>query len=407
MQHITSTVEIPVDKLLAKLNRLIDQEKEAILYEENINLQDFQIVKLSELQIVKDGLRFNLSLKFNLKKDAGLFSVQGYGIINIKCLCHLKQDNKYNIQVQTTLEDYDWVQKPILKMGIIELSIQSISNIIIDYYKKNLPHHIDKSISKSLDIKNLFDNYIKPLSNTLISKSPNVYLNFSLNKIQLYDAYIKESIILLHISFDHSVTLRDSPSPIEIVYPSISLDNTLLINDNILICNTKFSFTSLGKTIINFLKSQKVNGTNIDISELLIQYREKLHILARATQPLKGEISISGNLKFEFDQQSLNLENSEITVKPSNFIYTLLSPVIKSIISNKIEAILPINMKEILNNELNKVDTSNLNIAFGDVSIQKGELIIRSLMFEKDMVEGIIEIPIKSICIHLKNFGES
>lgn len=160
-----STINIPFEITMADVERQINTQIQGLIYEDNSfeddNADNFQckVWKVSPITVtaVKDTFFFNVPLKIWVN-----YRVQLLGMSQTKDTefqLKLRFASKFSLQpnweakTQTSANGFEWLSKPVLKLGPITLPISSIVSKVLTNKQEKMYAAIDESISKNIEVK--------------------------------------------------------------------------------------------------------------------------------------------------------------------------------------------------------------------------------------------------------------
>lgn len=165
-ERYVSTINIPVEITMADIERQINANVQGLIYEDNsyddADTDNFKckVWKLKDISVTpgQDAFNFAVPLKIWVSYR---FSVLGISqiketefSINLKFTTKFQIDPTWEAHTETDLTGYDWLSKPVLKLGPIELPIGSIVSKILDSKKEKISKGLDEAVRKNVAIKN-------------------------------------------------------------------------------------------------------------------------------------------------------------------------------------------------------------------------------------------------------------
>ncbi len=161
----TSSLNIPIEISLNDVERKINEQLGAVLFEDNSlenNGGDNLILKVSKrlpLAIeAKGGNLFNIKVPVSIYAKAG-WKVEKFGLsvskyedtqfdLDLSFLTRLSIDQNWKINTSTTPNGYKWISEPKVKIGFFELPITSIIEKIMDRELPNVVKTVDGEVGK-------------------------------------------------------------------------------------------------------------------------------------------------------------------------------------------------------------------------------------------------------------------
>lgn len=262
-------------------------------------------------------------------------------------------------------------------MGALEIPGKTIGSTILQFYQENLMKAVDKTINESIDIEQLFVKMGKKyLRNTMVHENPAIYSNVVVENIHIGTLEEDEEKVTIKVGIENKILLSDSPQTME----SISLPEIKWQfkenNRNISHIQFHASHTFLANIFKNYINTLKIRQKDVEVTQLEMYWSDKMHVVAQIEKPIQGTISLSGNLKFNAENQSIDIENLNTIVRPKNIIYKIIAPLIERNIFKKTKELLPFPIKTAFlqyitnqNIQLNTYASSQFNINIDTVNL--------------------------------------
>lgn len=166
---VPSTISLPVEMKVTALEAMINRKLTGLLYADTSldnNGGDNLMVKAWKKDNIKIGFEngqfiYRVPLKLWIK--AG-WKINQFGItlsdyremnaeIALKFRSAVNVNKDWSISTITTSDGYEWLTKPTLKIGPIDLPITYIADMIIKYNTQTINSAIDAGLTQSLDLK--------------------------------------------------------------------------------------------------------------------------------------------------------------------------------------------------------------------------------------------------------------
>ncbi|MFZ1751405.1 MAG: DUF4403 family protein [Saprospiraceae bacterium] len=339
------------------------------------------------------SLLVDVPLKFSFRKPAGLFSIEGEGSLLLHLELCLQIDQTIGLKIKTTLLGHEWIDRPKLALGTLNVPAESLSNYVIRYMKESLLKKMDVKVNESIHLKELIYNYINQFAtNYLLLKNPNLYLNAELKNIYLGELTDNEDQIYccvwLHIDS------KISDQPIHFITEKSTLihwkdDHTFSKYQNL---ELEMSYLGLSKWITQEINGIEIGGKQYDLESVHIRYTHLLEIMASVNEPFKAIISITGQPYFDKNEQTIYVDNISVDVNAASLIYKLSSPIIEQVITSRLSDALPFRFTKYL--QLLSQDIPSIKLLDGEVELQPAisQVTIEQINFISQKVIGLILI---------------
>ncbi|MBL7805559.1 MAG: DUF4403 family protein [Saprospiraceae bacterium] len=158
---LISTIAIPVTISINDLTASLNKRVNGVVYEDlsyydndNDGLM-FRATKTQPLSLYLSGqtIKYRVPLKIWMRKSLFIGSAEAEGelALNMKTTFSLNPD--WTIGTVTELEYYEWINKPVLKTGIGDISIETISNLAINRSRKTMTATLDRLIAQQFSLR--------------------------------------------------------------------------------------------------------------------------------------------------------------------------------------------------------------------------------------------------------------
>lgn len=165
----TSVVNLHVDLETARLENIVNNQTDSILYEDNSFLDkggDNLMLKAWKngrirVSCEENRLSWEIPLRVNMKKGVSLFALNipfadimdANGEINLRFVTKLTVNRDWSIKTETTTDGYDWVKKPSVKVAGISVPVKAMVDLLLYANLDGYAKEIDKTIASSFDLR--------------------------------------------------------------------------------------------------------------------------------------------------------------------------------------------------------------------------------------------------------------
>ena len=121
-----------------------------------------------------------------IKKKLFLGSAEAEGSLALDFKTSFQINTDWNFDTQTEIENYEWLQKPVLKLGFADLPIKFIANIVLDKLRATLATAIDENIQTSFNLREQMDTAWNSLQDPIyLSEEYETWLLFNPEKLEM------------------------------------------------------------------------------------------------------------------------------------------------------------------------------------------------------------------------------
>ncbi|MGL4629595.1 MAG: DUF4403 family protein [Leadbetterella sp.] len=291
--------------------------------------------------------------------------------------------NDYNIQTTTTPLGFDWIVKPVLKTGLIDIPISSIVGKVIDSKMAKYGTDIDKVIGESIPLRTLvLDAWNTAMVPYKVSDEYNTWVKITPQEIMAVPFSSSNRMIKTTLGFKILVeTLVGTPSvnvkrvttiPSLKYVPKIPTDFELEL---FTIVDFKTASDITKKIFVGQMYEFKEGKYKIEILDIEISGENEYLIFKTKTKgSFKGDIYVKGIPVYVPEKKMIMLTKSELDVKTKNFLHKSAAWLLEGYMERKIESDFGMPLQEIM--DYSKASTlQSINKEFKKGVSMKGEIL--------------------------------
>ncbi len=164
-----SVINIPISIPIAEVEKQLNKGVQELIYEDNSpdnNGGDNLLLKVwkrEPITIQAQGDEFHITAPLRIWAKGGL-SLDKMGInhtefketecaLNVHFTSRITIDQDWKVKTITSAKGYDWITKPKIQLGFIEISVASFLDNIIDKQQARIALQLDNQVAEKLDIK--------------------------------------------------------------------------------------------------------------------------------------------------------------------------------------------------------------------------------------------------------------
>ncbi len=353
----------------------------------------------------------NFPLSIIASKETFLKTIKAEGIIDLSLVTALDIDDAWNMSSETSLVDYQWVEKPVAKMGMFSLPIESIMNVVIDKSKDRIIDQIDRSIREEVDLRQKMTEVIAGIAKPfLIDEKSGTKLKIVADTFMMTGALNNQEWTTGKIQVTGQSIVSQDESDLtksETKFPSFSwYEDDKEISD--LYINTLFEFKKINDVLNeNFVGlSFQENGNEITIKHLEVKgYEDKLGIIADVEGTYNGQIFLSGIPDYNKKKKAFTTRDIEIKLLTKNILHKALAWMLKGRIKSELDKMLQISFGDYLKVIQSMIDERIGAINDADkiiISAQVQDLDLTKFSFTEENINAIVHIPLH-LAVSVKN----
>jgi hypothetical protein len=321
------------------------------------------IEKHGDGKLIIEGKRIEvvLPLEIGLSKETFIKTVSATGILEMRFGSDIEIDKQWQLATNSQLEDYKWIEKPLLSIGGVSLPIESIANAVINQSKQVISENIDYTIKeqfvlrdKMLDIMSFIEEpfLLDTFYNAWLRLEPDTVF---LSEIQKKDKWT-EGVIGVRA---HTIMSSEKPDkiaglqlpdftwtekiePQSVLNIQVDVDHAYVqqvINDNL-----------VGKTFESDGKEMTIHAVKLD------GYKDKVQVEAQVSGSFNGVVVLRGIPVYEKKSKLVKVDDIDIAIKTNNVLHRAGAWMFKSKIKNAIEDNLQFSISENIDLVQSKID---------------------------------------------------
>jgi len=337
-----SMISLPVEMKVPALEALINRQLTGLIYADTSftnNGDDNLMVKAwkkenIKLNFEKGQFVYRVPLKLWIKAGWKIekfgFSLSDYHEVNAEIVLNFHTSvavNKdWSLATVTTSDGYEWLSKPVLKLGPVDLPITFIADLIIKSNTRTLTNSIDAGLQESLDLKtNARQAWIELQKPMLLSEEYGLWLRVTPKAIYSMPIAGGNGIIK-HTSAIQAVTEcftgKKPPELINGVLPEMNLVNKL--GDEFManvVSYIRYDYIDsitrrmLENTTYTFGKKKiLITGTSIYGNE------NQMIITTDVTGSINGKLYFSGTPTYQSTDSSIILKDLHFVIQTKNVL---------------------------------------------------------------------------------------
>ncbi|MDO9255842.1 MAG: DUF4403 family protein [Bacteroidales bacterium] len=339
---VPSTISLPVEMKVTALEALLNRQLTGLIYADTSldnNGGDNIMVKAWKKDNIKIGFEngqfiYRVPLKLWIK--AG-WKIQQFGIslsdyrelnaeIALKFRSSVVVNKDWSVTTVTTSDGYEWITKPTLKIGPVDLPITFIADMIIKYNTKTINSAIDAGLTQSLDLKTTAkEAWVEVQKPMLLSEEYGLWLRISPKSVSAMPVTGGKGIIK-HTSSIQGVaevfTGKQPPSKINDVLPELTtatkLSDEFLAN---VVSYISYDYLDSITRLMLINTSYTYEKKKITITGISVYGNESRMIIATdVTGSINGKLYFSGLPMYRTSDSSIILKDLQFSVQTKNVL---------------------------------------------------------------------------------------
>jgi hypothetical protein len=341
-EPLPSNISLPVEMKVTALEALLNRQLTGLIYADTSldnNGGDNIMVKAWKKDNIKIGFEngqfiYRVPLKLWIK--AG-WKINQFGIslsdyremnaeIALKFRSSVVVNKDWSVTTVTTSDGYEWLTKPTLKIGPVDLPITFIADMIIKYNTRTINSAIDSGLEQSLDLKtSAKEAWIEMQTPMLLSEEYGLWLRISPRSISAIPITGGKGIIK-HTSSIEGVaevfTGKQPPSRINRTLPDLTTVSTL--SDEFLanvVSYIGYEYLDSITRLMLINTSYTYEKKKITITGVSVYGNENRMIIATdVTGNINGKLYFSGMPLYRASDSSIILKDLQFSVQTKNVL---------------------------------------------------------------------------------------
>lgn len=336
VSNIVIPVTISINDLVASLNTRLN----GVLYEDNSYYDNdndglmFRATKVQPITLFLSGqtIKYRVPLKVWMRKSLFVGSAEAEGelALNLKTSFFLNPD--WSLNTTTDLESYEWLRKPVLKTGLGDISIETISNLAINRSRKTMTQTLDRVVGQQFSLRPYVQEAWTALQEpVLLSEEYKMWVKTTPTGIGITPLRTDWNSIYATIAVDcqNDVTFGEKPS---------FRENSTLPNLRFIAEDTPGEFQARIATDVPFSEAERMARASIvgqvfqsgkrkvrvdDIQ--LWGNNDKLVVNSRLSGSFNGNIYFIGRPVFNPQKNQIEVTDLDFHVDTRNFLHRTAS----------------------------------------------------------------------------------
>jgi len=381
----------------AYLSDILEQSLDHAVSSEPMEVNGVQIVleRVGESEIDPKGKQIDirLPLKIDLKRSAGLFTVEGSGSINLHLRVDFDVSEKMRLKAKTDLVAHEWIEKPVLEIGALNIPIETLVNMVLKHHESIITAKIDQSIQQFSDLNALLQKGLNDARDKVKSLDlKGNTLSFDINSIALQQPQLNNGIVSLHgiISPDIAVnskeiTAKSASIPFSWLDEVPSGDTTIEVPMSV-------DYDFLEGEIKDRLQGMEVGGKFFELDMIDIRGDQGLTVKMQISEPIKAQVFVTGNPQYDASAGVLHLNNLDVKVNPANLIYKLTAPLVNRFVEGKMEDFFPLAINNQLSTLAAEKIPASIPLDNAQLSITQQGVEVSKLAFLEKELEVVVKV---------------
>jgi len=423
-----SYISIPVEMPIANIQKQLNKNVSGLLYEmKNLSAtgQDkfnLKVWKQSDIKLQGKGSDLWISVPLKVRFD-GKIGASAFGVevsqslssdfaIRINLISSVSLNPKWKVVTKTQIKDYQWLKKPVLKIGVVNIPLEFVADVLLKSQKKYIAEELDKAIQEQVDIKTPISQAWKELQvPRLISEEYDTWFAVTANEVNMTPFSFANQKLSTTVAMRVNAKALISKTPLVTqvaplrdlrIFPKLEdkFEISLLAEVDRKYANAEARKQLVGQTYTH--KRRKITVTDV----YLYGSDDKLVVKLDVEGSLKGAIYLSGKLVYDEAKKALVMADMDFAVDTKNILAKTGVWLFEGKINKKIQESMQIPLNQPIEEAKTTIQKTLKNYPLGNIGVLKGNLndlkVQEVLMTEKSL--WVIIKAKGDLKMELKNF---
>jgi hypothetical protein len=358
-----SAIHIPLRIYVADMERSINQMLKGVIYED-LNPDDgdnlaVRVEKKGKISFGVSGKDFQYKVPMSIwfRYKAGITYLTGMAEIEIRFRTSMDIRQDWSVFTNTDIESYEWLSKPKIQVGAIQIPIGFIGDVVMKNSRKTITASIDQVFKQRFNLREQMETTWKRMfAPTLLSESYKSWLLIQPQVITMTPLHMSAELISATILIESKPRLHIGSEPASALYkplPGFKFSSASQ-QDFVVFLEAEVPFTEAERIARTQLKGETFSAGNRSVTVEEIELFGKGNTLIVNTQlsgSYQGNIYLEGRPYFNLQTNSIDITDLNFTLDTENFLHKtagwLLKSNLKRTIQEKLDFFLDYNLKSL------------------------------------------------------------
>ncbi len=359
----SSNIHIPLRIGILEMERSINQQLQGVIYDDNDpDDGDNLALKVEKRDSISFGvsgrdLQYRLPMSIWFKYKAGITYLTGTAEIAIqfRTAFHILPD--WSVQTDTQIESYEWLRKPKLQVGAIQIPLGFIGDVVLKNSQKTITSSIDRLAKEQFNLREqVGEAWKKMFEPVLISPEFKTWLLIDPRSVTMTPMQMTPAAITATIMVESRPRLRIgsrpealSPTPL----PSFRFAEAER-RDFVIYLNAEVPYEEAERIAREQLLGETFSSGNRSVTVEDVELYGKGATMIVNTQlsgSFKGNVYFEGRPYFNLQRNSIDISDLNFTLETQNFLHKtagwLLKSNLKRTIQQNLDFLLDTNLKDL------------------------------------------------------------
>jgi hypothetical protein len=392
-------LKISRQKVEQKLYELIQEMSPTSKIEVNSFEVSIEVIASPKIEINGMFIKTTLPLSVSFVRNAALFTVSGHGKLNAEISTQFDINSSFQLSTKSSIKNHNWIEKPVIDFGSLDITVEKLIDLVLKHYESMIGATIDKSIKDTLDLSGISKSAIAQLRSKLSTmnyKGINLYIEpteLLLEPIESDNQHFKaRGSLRADVACSSSNPYTDNGFLLRWV--------ETLLSDNITYIHIDITENIISDLLCEFVNSQQYGGENLVSNACKVDFQPgKLNIDLNLIKPIAATVHLKGKPRYNESESKIYIDDLDIDLNASNFIYKLTAPLINKFMESSIKENFPVDVDLLIKTHLTKYLKGSKILNEIDFSHSISSVSLMELKFQDTGITAIIKVSDAEVAV--------
>ena len=339
VQQQLSAINIPVEVPLAEIQKALNAQLQGLLYEDNSledNNKDNVMIKVWKREDVRleaggnlIGIRVPIRVWAKVRYGFDRFGIRIYDVretdfeMDVKFVSQIAVTPEWQVQTKTSPAGFDWVRKPFVKFGPIEIPVAPTVGRIIDGQQESLAARLDDQVRNELPIRKYVDQAWTLMQTPVqVSEAYQTWLKVTPTEVLITPLVAREGKVraLVGIKGYTETIIGRKPEPGSTALPPLQVTDSIPDEFSVGISG-EISHAYATQLVSKQFVNQKFGSGGYEVTVTSVDlYGNGDHLIVKAglVGSVNGTVYLRGKPYYDPASQTVSLQNLEYDLDTRN-----------------------------------------------------------------------------------------
>lgn len=396
-KSVLSTIALPLQIPLLQIEKQLNSQVKGMLYElKNQSSSDYdrfnlKVSKQEDIKLSGNASSLKIAVPLRVRLD-GTFEAEALGFsisetatsdfaIKINFATKIGISPQWQLQSQTTIENYQWLVKPTIDIRGFSLPIDFIADLLLKNQKEYIAKKIDEALSSQANLKGevsqVWTMLQKPI---LLSEEYNTWLTLKPEEIQMkpigFENNTLQTTVAMRMYANSYIGANPPNNTSNLPLKNLQLTNQISPQFQITLQNhidRQFAIEEVKKQFVGQTYTQgkkKITITNIN----LYGSEGNMVLAVSMMGSLNGTAYFEGLPTYDEASQSIMIKNLDFSLDTKNLLAKSAAWLFDKKINKLIAESLKMPLKTSLEDLKKEIQKNLTNYPLGEVALLNGKL---------------------------------